>query len=133
MTAGVRLAAVTLAVCFVGALVIWIVLRRRISSEQQERKRRMLINTTGRVGDAMVTDVQGDVLYFSYSLGGVEYMASQDVSALRDLIPADASTLIGPVTLKYSPRNPANSIVICEGWSGLRGRNLPEKRESSAI
>jgi hypothetical protein len=28
--------------------------------------------------------------------------------------------LIGPASLKYAPRNPANSILICERWSGLR-------------
>jgi len=24
--------------------------------------------------------------------------------------------------MKYDPRNPANSIVLCEQWSGLRTR-----------
>jgi hypothetical protein len=32
----------------------------------------------------------------------------------------DLST-IGPVSVKYDARNPANSIVLAENWSGLRG------------
>ena len=35
------------------------------------------------------------------------------------------TVLVGPVTLKYSTRNPANSIIICEEWSGLRQRREP--------
>jgi hypothetical protein len=27
---------------------------------------------------------------------------------------------LGPVSVKYDPRNPANSIVVSEEWSGLR-------------
>ena len=35
-------------------------------------------------------------------------------------LPAEPDRLIGVVSLKYSPKNPANSILICEEWSGLR-------------
>jgi len=34
-------------------------------------------------------------------------------------LPADLSA-ISPVAVKYDPRNPANSIVIAEEWTGLR-------------
>jgi hypothetical protein len=53
----------------------------------------------------------------------VEYTASQDISKLRDRLPEDPQTWIGPVTIKYLPRNPANSIVVCEDWSGFRQNN----------
>jgi hypothetical protein len=33
-----------------------------------------------------------------------------------------SAALAGPAIVKYIPRNPANSIVICEEWSGLRAR-----------
>jgi hypothetical protein len=56
----------------------------------------------------------------------VAYSTGQDISELRELLPADPERLIGPVTLKYSPKNPANSIVLCERWSGLRVRTLQE-------
>ena len=35
-------------------------------------------------------------------------------------LPEDPDRLIGPVYMKYTPRNPANSIIVCEQWSGLR-------------
>jgi len=81
-----------------------------------------MINRIGRMSDAMLTDAHGDTLYYLYTVNGVDYNASQDVSALRDRVPAEPSLLIGNVTLKYAPRNPANSIVLCEDWSGLRAR-----------
>jgi hypothetical protein len=50
----------------------------------------------------------------------VEYTASQDVAQLQELLPAEFS-VSGPVSVRYDARNPANSIVIAERWSGLRG------------
>ena len=46
--------------------------------------------------------------------------------SLRHLLPAEPHPLLGNAGLKYSTRNPANSILICEEWSGLRApaRNL---------
>lgn len=88
--------------------------------EKKERKRRLDLNRYGRLGDALVTEATESMLYYSYSVRGVQYEASQDVSSLRDLLPSDLDRLFGPASLKYSPRNPANSILICEEWSGLR-------------
>ena len=98
------------------ALVRWL-----RTPKDKEMRRRLMVNQLGRLGDATITDLQGDVLYYSYSVAGVSYAASQDVATLRDHLPADAERLIGSVaSLKYSPQNPANSIVVCEVWSGLR-------------
>jgi hypothetical protein len=97
-----------------------VLLQRRISPERRERLRRQLINERGRLADGMVTDVAPGEIHYSYSVAGVEYRTAQDVSRLSELLPAETGRLIGPVTLKYLPRNPANSIVLCEGWSGLR-------------
>ena len=71
------------------------------------------------MGDANIIDVRGCVLFYSYEIRGVAYTTSQDASDFQDRLPAETSVLIGPVSLKYSPGNPANSIVICEDWSGL--------------
>ena len=98
----------------------WIVTHRRETPEKLERKRRLAVNMGGRLGDGMVSDVGPDVIYYSYAVGGVEYRASQDVTHLKEFLPPDPGCLIGPVMLKYSARNPANSIVVCEVWSGLR-------------
>lgn len=109
------------AVAIVSALAL-IMYRARSAPAERERRRRSRINVLGRLGDGMLTDVQGDLVYYTYSVHGVPYNTSQDISALRALVPADASLIVGPVTLKYLPRNPGNSIIIGESWSGLRIR-----------
>lgn len=88
--------------------------------EKRERKRRLELNQRGRLGDALITEATDTMLYYAYSVRGVQYEASQDVSTLRELLPPQPERLIGPASLKYSTRNPANSMLICEEWSGLR-------------
>ncbi len=107
-------------VLLLGAAVV-IVMRKRRNPRERERRRRLAVNRCGRFGDGTVVDCQEDVLYYNYSLCGVDYTASQDVSTLREYLHGDLASCIGPVTLKYSSRNPANSILLCEEWSGLRG------------
>lgn len=102
------------------ALAIYVALRVHGTPEKRERKRRLYVNRTGRLGDALVTEVSEATIYYSYSIRGVQYTASQDVSTLSDRLPEDPERLIGVVSLKYAPKNPANSILICEEWSGLR-------------
>ena len=104
------------------ALGILILFRIRRKPKDKELRRRQSVNQYGRLGDATITEVQDDTIFYSYSVGGVIYAASQDISQLRSQIPSDPERLIGPVSLKYSPRNPANSIIVCEEWSGLRAR-----------
>ncbi len=102
------------------ALGIWIARRMRSTPEKRERLRRLTLHTTGRLGDAFLTEVRENLLHYTYKVRGVQYEASQDVSALRDHLPADPDRMIGMVGMKYLPKNPANSILICEEWSGLR-------------
>jgi hypothetical protein len=100
-----------------------IVLRHRTNPERRERERRLAISRKGRFGEGVLTDVQDDLLYYSYTVRGVQYTASQDIARLQEhLPPGDLARLIGPVTLKYSVRNPASSILVSEIWSGLRAR-----------
>jgi hypothetical protein len=98
----------------------WMLFRKRPTPEERERLRRLMVNRNGRMGDGSVTDINGDSIYYSYRVRGVEYMASQDISALHDRLPTDPSILVGPVTLKYMPSNPVESILVCEEWSGFR-------------
>ena len=100
----------------------WLLFRNKRDPRERERLRRVLVATKGRMGDGMVTDVGDNTLFYTYSIRGVEYTASQDVSSLRDHLPADLETLIGPVTLKFMPRNPFNSILLSEDWSGFRNQ-----------
>ena len=117
-----RLVLLAAVACLLIGVAVRIVFKLRLTPVEKERRRRSMINRIGRMSDAMLTDAQGDTLYYLYSINGVDYNASQDVSALRDLVPVEASLLVGNITLKYAPRNPANSIVVCEDWSGLRVR-----------
>src|ERR1700687_1680157 len=102
------------------ALAIWIARRMRSTPEKRERLRRLTLHTTGRLGDAFLTEVRENLLHYTYKVRGVQYEASQDVSAVRPPAPADPDRMIGMVGMKYLPKNPANSILICEEWSGLR-------------
>jgi len=99
----------------------WFVPAARRSPAERERRRRLAVNVRGRTGGAKITDFHDGVLCYTYFVGGVEYTAFQDVSALADMLPEDPRTLIQrPATLKYLAHNPANSILLCEEWSGLR-------------
>jgi hypothetical protein len=100
---------------------IYVVVRIRRKPKDKEKLRRLEVNGSGRLGDATITDITDDVIFYEYSVGGLTYTASQDISQLREMIPADSHRLIGrPASLKYTSQNPANSIVLCEAWSGLR-------------
>ena len=109
-----------LSIAVLGAL-IYILRRLRRNPKDKEKRRRLQVNQGGRLGDATITEVHESTIFYEYSVRGVLYTASQDVTQLREQIPTDLERLIGPVSLKYSPQNPANSIILCEDWSGLRG------------
>lgn len=94
--------------------------RSKITPEERERQRRSGLVALGKMGDAMVMEIRGDLLFYSYDVRGVEYTASQDLSLLKTYIPTDLSVVVGAVSVKYDPKNPANSIVLSEEWSGLR-------------
>ena len=94
-------------------------LRSRVTPEERERRRRAWLVATGKMGDAMLVEVRDTLLFYSYDVGGVEYTASQDVAPLSGKI-SDGLAAHGTVCVKYDPRNPANSIVVAEDWTGLR-------------
>lgn len=39
---------------------------------------------------------------------------------MRDSLPENLESVIGPAILKFLPENPGNSIVVGEDWSGIR-------------
>jgi len=92
----------------------------RVSPDEKERRRRAMLVALGKMGDANLLEIRGDLLLYSYAVRGVEYTASQDISKLHEFLPSDHS-FFGPALVKYDPRNPANSIVLAEEWSGLQG------------
>jgi hypothetical protein len=113
-------------------LGVWIALRMAQGSpEKREKRRRLHVHRNGRLGDALVVEATETLLYYTYSVHGVEYNASQEIAALRDLLPTEPGRLVGVANLKYSPKNPANSILICEEWSGLRAKGAPQAAQPS--
>jgi hypothetical protein len=101
--------------------------RHRKSPAERERLRRLAVNMHGRLTDGALIDApysqetasNQDLLFYSYRAAGVEYSAAQDVSTLAAEIHHGVSRPGTVATVKYDPRRPSNSIIICEQWSGL--------------
>ena len=109
--------------------VTYVVRKRRKTAEQRERERRQRLNARGRLTDGAVLDVhetcaergEAQLLIYRYDVRGVAYEASQDVTTLRPYLDLHSCKLGLPASVKYDPHNPGDSIVIAEGWTGLRG------------
>ena len=121
-------------VAAVAGLALWLVFRRRPSAEEIERARRRFLVQSGRLVDGMlldVYDVEGadgralTFLLFSYRIAGVDYECSQEITAMRDVVEVGEVRAGFPCTVRYQPGNPYNSIVVAEGWTGLRA-GLPQ-------
>lgn len=91
----------------------------RVTPAERERRRRAMLVARGKLGDAVLIEIRDEMVFFTYSVRGMEYTASQDISALKEQAPPDLSSMVA-VAVKYLPQNPANSIVLAEDWSGLR-------------
>jgi hypothetical protein len=102
MSPSAELAALAGVAAVLIALAIFIVMRVRGTPEKRERKRRLSVNRMGRLGDALITEATDAVIYYTYSIRGVQYTASQDVTALREKLPAEPERLIGIASLKYA-------------------------------
>ncbi|MES1262017.1 MAG: hypothetical protein ABUS49_09790, partial [Acidobacteriota bacterium] len=61
-------------------------LRNRPSPEEMERRRRLAINGTGKLTAGQIVDVEGSMVNYSYTIAGVEYAASQDISGLEAIL-----------------------------------------------
>jgi hypothetical protein len=99
-----------------------------------ERARRLFLVQSGRLVDGMLLDIYdvaaGDgrtltMLLFNYRIAGVDYECSQDITAMRGVVKAAEVRAGFPCTVRYQPGNPQNSIVVAEGWTGLR-KGLPQ-------
>ncbi len=103
--------------------------RRRRDPAERERLRRLGVNATGRTTDGAIVDIQqfggggpssrAMLIFYEYSVNGVNYSTAQDISALGEITAADLFRCLGSARVKYRARNPSDSIVICEEWSGL--------------
>ncbi len=107
----------------------WLVLRKRPTPEEIERSRRQFLVQSGRIVDGMLLDVYNvdatdgrslTMLLFNYRIGGVDYECSQDITAMLGLLDVTKVRAGFPCSVRYQPGNPQNSIVVAEGWTGLR-------------
>jgi len=112
---------------------VWLLLRKRPTADEMERARRQFLVQSGRLVDGMLLDVaevEADdghsltILIYSYRIGGVDYDCSQDVTSLGEVLDLTQVRAGFPCTVRYQPGNSQNSIVVAEGWTGLRA-SLP--------
>jgi len=118
-----------------GALALWLVLRKRLSPEELERERRRFLVQSGRLVDGMLLDVcevQAPaksksepartliMLLYNYRIGGVNYECSQDITDMPGVMNVSQVRAGFPCTARYQPGNPQNSIVVAEDWTGVR-------------
>jgi hypothetical protein len=122
----------------------YLYIRRRPSEEERERVRRDQLALTGRITDGSITETRWltneqavtdtnsatvsntpTLLLYRYKIAGVTYECAQDVSPMPNLVHQVRVDL--PVQVRFDPRNPGNSIVVAEAWSGLRLATHPTK------
>jgi hypothetical protein len=103
-----------------GVAAGWVLSRLRKTPEELECRRRALVQVSGRLIDGVCTDVQGPVVHYQYIWRGVEYSSTQDLSTFVAGLPNPMEQLVGPITVKFLPKEPTNSIVFGENWNGFR-------------
>ncbi len=113
---------------------VWLMVRRRPTPDEIEAARRKFLVQSGRLVDGMLLDacdIAADdgrtlrMLFFSYRIGGVDYECSQDITAMSAEVNPEQVRPGFPCSVRYQPGNPQNSIVVAEGWTGLR-EGLPQ-------
>ncbi len=115
----------------VALLGVYVLLRRKPRTPAEiEHERRAWLESTGRITDGTVIDVQelsapkdqqgAIMLIYQYDVAGVSYECSQDVTYLRHWINLHSCRLGLHTSVKYDPQNPGNSLVVSENWMGLR-------------
>jgi hypothetical protein len=102
--------------------------RERPDAAELERRRRLQVNRIGRIADGHIVDLQNEreggagaglLLFYKYKVRGVEYQTAQDVGSLRARLDLQRLAAGLPAQVKFDPKNPTNSIVLCEEWSGI--------------
>jgi hypothetical protein len=122
------------------ALGAWFLLHASpLTPEEREQRRRMHVSRVGRATEARIVEIieipdannekdekkvgagGGNIqmLSYRYELRGVEYQASQDVRFYQEQIDLSNVAAGQTASVKYDPKNPVNSIVLAEDWSGL--------------
>ena len=84
---------------------------------EDEASRIARLSKTGRMADGRIIDAVSDneghiiQVTYSYTLAGVQYESSQELSDIQRLRANDYAPG-KQIVIRYDPRNPANSIVV---------------------
>lgn len=115
-----------------GGVIAWSKLRKRPTEEELERQRRQQLVKSGRIIDGTILDISDidphesgradgmQLILYRYTIAGVIYECSQDVTLLKDYVDIYQCRLSFPCSVRYDPHTPSNSIIVAEDWSGLR-------------
>jgi hypothetical protein len=115
-----------------GSAAVYALMSKSPSPDEVERDRRMALVRSGRIIDATVLDISDlspeesgrsmglQLILYQYDVSGVIYECSQDVTLLKNIVDIYAIRLSFPASVRYDPHSPGNSIIVAEGWSGLR-------------
>ena len=121
------IAVVGLGVATVLSISWYNMMREQPSEEDLERERRDYLAATGRIVDGSITETRWanesedptpNTLIYRYRIAGVTYECAQDVTPLSEHVRHVRIDL--PIQVRFDPRNPGDSIVVAENWSGLR-------------
>jgi hypothetical protein len=116
--------------------------RRENDPDEKERLRRFEVNRNGRITSGEVVDIVDEelapngarrrFLHYRYTVGAVDFAACQDVTLISEGIADDPRGIVGAVAVKYHNKNPYNSIIVSEDWSGFRRVAEPAVENSPA-
>ena len=60
-----------------------------------------------------------NIIVYSYSISGVTYETAQDITGLEERACFERLVAGLPISVKYDPANPGNSILVADDWSGV--------------
>ena len=100
---------------------------RRKSPEELERIRRLSVNRCGRIALAKVVDfieatdaeATSRLVLYRYEVAAVTYEAAQEVSPMGRAMTAVRFLSGRTASIKFDPKKPSNSIIVCEEWCGV--------------
>jgi hypothetical protein len=88
---------------------------RKTSPEEKERARCAQLRESGRRVEGEIVEADGSMVTYEYEIRSVGYQSTQDLRLTGCAVPEDTAALLGPVTVQYDRKNPANSTVVFEG------------------